>query len=364
MSMPRNHWKKGVEDKDMDPLEVVRRTLDFDNPPRVARSFPPSDMVCASVIVPNPKGDWVQIADRSWERTDEWGNLWVRIDKTSKGQVKRGVLDNLDLWASITLPDFSNPMYYQEAKVKFEANAHLWKIGCIHGLTFSIVRKMRKLEQYLMDIILEREKLSVLHNRIDRLIMDQIDNFARIGANSIMFAEDWGTQDRLLINPILWREEFKPRYKKLCSYAHNCGLRVFMHSCGKITDIIPDLIEAGVDLLQFDQPSLHGIDTLRQMQLLGKITFWCPVDIQKTLQTRNEDLIRAEARELIDKLWRGRGGFVAGYYEDEKSIGLDSKWQQIACDEFKKRGVAGQKFVGRFPLSSPLMLMMGTNLLF
>ena len=37
----------------------------------------------------------------------------------------------------------------------------------------------------------------------------------------------------------------------------------------------------------------------------AKITFWCPVDIQKTLQTKDEEKIRSEAREMIDKLWKG-----------------------------------------------------------
>jgi hypothetical protein len=109
-----------------------------------------------------------------------------------------------------------------------------------------------------------------------------------------------------------------------------------MHSCGRIGAIVPGLMEAGVDLLQFDQPDLHGIEQLAAHQKRGKITFWCPVDIQKTLQERDERIIRAKAREMLDKLWRGRGGFVAGYYGDNASIGLEPKWQEYACDEFMK----------------------------
>jgi uroporphyrinogen decarboxylase len=112
-----------------------------------------------------------------------------------------------------------------------------------------------------------------------------------------------------------------------------------MHSCGKMTAIIPDLIEVGIDLLQFDQPQVHGTDMLARFQEHARITFWCGVDIQTTLQTRDEALIRREAAEMIEKLWRGRGGFVAGYYSDEDSINLDPRWQQIAIDEFLKFGV-------------------------
>jgi hypothetical protein len=103
--------------------------------------------------------------------------------------------------------------------------------------------------------------------------------------------------------------------------------------------IIPDLIETGVDLLQFDQPQIHGIERLASFQDQAKITYWCPVDIQMTLQTKSETAIREEARCLVSYLWRSRGGFIAGFYNDEASIGLDPSWQAIARDEFLKIGI-------------------------
>jgi hypothetical protein len=124
----------------------------------------------------------------------------------------------------------------------------------------------------------------------------------------------------------------------LCGIAQDCGIRVFLHSCGQITAIVPWLMDAGVDLFQFDQPELHGLDALESHQARGKVTFWCGVDIQTTLQTRDEGLIRAKAREMLDRLWAGRGGFVAGFYGDNASIGLEPKWQEYACDEFERYG--------------------------
>jgi hypothetical protein len=106
-----------------------------------------------------------------------------------------------------------------------------------------------------------------------------------------------------------------------------------MHSCGNITMLLPDLIDCGIDVFQFDQPRIHGIDTLAELQQ-GRVTFWCPVDIQTTLQSKDADRIRDEAEELIAKLWRGQGGFIAGFYTDEESIGLEPHWQQAACDAF------------------------------
>jgi hypothetical protein len=111
-----------------------------------------------------------------------------------------------------------------------------------------------------------------------------------------------------------------------------------MHSCGQIEPIVPGLIAAGIDLLQFDQPDLHDIDVLAGHQENAHITFWCPVDIQITLQTCDKVLIQEKAQEMLDKLWKGRGGFIAGYYGDNASIGLDPKWQNYACETFLKYG--------------------------
>ena len=50
---------------------------------------------------------------------------------------------------------------------------------------------------------------------------------------------------------------------------------------------------------------------------------------------------RETHREMLDLLWRGRGGFIAGFYGDNASIGLEPRWQEIACDEFLRQGVRG-----------------------
>jgi hypothetical protein len=251
----------------------------------------------------------------------------------------RGALEDLAEVETFPLPDFSDTRAYEAAAETFAAHPDHWHIGSIHGFTFSVARKLRRMEQYLVDLLLDGERMAVLHDRVDEQIVAQMVGMREAGADCIMIAEDWGTQRALLIRPRLWRQEFKPRFTRLCATAHALGLRVFMHSCGRMTAIIPDLIEAGVDLLQFDQPALHGIDALARFQDLGRITFWCPVDIQTTLQTKDEVAIRADAREMIEKLWRGRGGFVAGFYGDEPSIGLEPRYQRMASDEFLARGV-------------------------
>jgi len=329
----------------MTSIEIVKRTLLFENPDRVARSCGDSDVVFSRYALGNRATPWRELGKGRWEHIDEWGNTWARFDPTSKGEVIKGVLNDIKEMERYELPEYSSREAYESVRETRLENPGKWLIGELPGFAFGIARKLRRLDNYLLDLCLKPKPIHTLHDRIDEMLVKMIHCYADAGVDSVMFWEDWGTQDHLMISPVEWRKEFKPRFEILCSTAHNDGIKVFMHSCGQIQAIIPDLIQSGVDVLQFDQPDLHGMDALARYQERGKITFWCPVDIQNTLQLRDEVMIRAKAREMLDKLWKGRGGFIAGYYADNSSIGLDPKWQEFASEEFIRSGIRS-RYVG------------------
>lgn len=325
----------------MDSNEIVRRTVEHTHPERVPGSMPPpywNDFFHAHVDYPQgPESRWHKVTEERWERTDEWGNTWARIESFSKGEVSKGVLQDLDQVETLPLPDLGNPAYYKTVRERFESDQNnRWHMGGLPGFAFNIARKMRRLDQYLMDLALYPEKVGILHNRIDDVLEQMIRQYAAAGADGVMLGEDWGTQTNLMISPTMWRQIFKPGFVRLCAAAHEEGLKVFMHSCGKMTIIIPDLIEAGIDVFQFDQPRVHGINTLAQWA--DEVSFWCPVDIQTTLQTGDSVAIEADAKEMIVKLGANGGGFIAGYYGGNEAIGVDPDVQEIACKAFVKHG--------------------------
>lgn len=330
----------------MTPREIVERTLNFDYPERVARTMPEpwgTDILGAGPTIDRGTG-WQQIDEQTWERTDEWGNLWRRIDPTSKGEVVRGVLQDLGQVDELDLPAVDPATTFEAARQRYADNPKdLFPIGGIPGFTFNICRKIRKLDQYFEDLLADRARLRRLHDRIDDLLEQWIVGLAGAGAKAIIFAEDWGTQLAPFISPALFREEFFPRFQRLCGAAHRHGMYVLMHSCGKVTPLIPQMVEAGVNCFQFDQPRLHTFDELEKWH--GRVTFWCPVDIQVTLPKKDGDRIVEDVHEMLDRLWRGRGGFIAGYYGDNASIGLEPGWQELACEQFVRYGVR-QRYVG------------------
>jgi uroporphyrinogen-III decarboxylase len=190
------------------------------------------------------------------------------------------------------------------------------------------------MEVYLQDLILERDNVDKLHEKIVSLLEKLIKGFADIGADGIFFCEDWGLQDRLLVSPQIWREVFKPVYTRLCKAAHDSGLQVIMHSCGYNWEILDDLALAGVDCFQFDQPELYGLERLSKKLKDLKVCLFSPVDIQKIMPTGNKDLIVTEANKMIDLFHNTGVGFIAKNYIDLKGIGVNPEWDMWAYEAF------------------------------
>lgn len=147
--------------------------------------------------------------------------------------------------------------------------------------------------------------------------------------NAFGFGDDWGTQNNLIISPALWRDFFKPRYKKQFDLAHKYGMHVYFHSCGYNYDIINDLIDAGVDILNFNQPNIYGKHGLSGIEILGsefggRVCFNCPVDIQTTAIFGTKDDIYRETEMLVKCLGKFNGGFI-GYVEEYHSIGMSDE---------------------------------------
>ena len=144
-------------------------------------------------------------------------------------------------------------------------------------------------------------------------------------------------QDRLMIRPDIWREIWKPRYERIYKAAHEAGMLTLLHSCGYIMDILEDLIEIGLDVIQIDQQENMGLRTLGE-KFGGRITFFAPVDIQKTMAYGSKDDIQRYVRDMFRYLWRPEGGFIPQWYADPVGAGHTQEAIDTMCQEFIKVG--------------------------
>ena len=327
----------------MTSREIVLQSLAFGGPPRIpygmGGGFPCDIRGVSRKDAANSRASPWASHGPYWEMTDEWGNIWRRLESITKGEVYRGVLqDGWHLLESYEFPKTDDASLYEDARAQ---TAEYHREGFfVHGYVgwpFNTARYMRRMELFLMDVAAEPERVRDLLNRVADTIEAEIHRFADCGVDGIMTGEDWGTQDRLLVNPTAFRTLFLPYFKRLCGAAHSRGLSVWFHSCGHVSEVLEDWVQAGIDVCQFDQPELHGIDYLAD-NFGGRLHIWSPVDIQGTLQTRDPARIERAAREYVEKLGSFGGGFVAGYYGSNEAIGLDPKLQKIACRAFMKYG--------------------------
>jgi len=327
----------------MTSREIVRTSLAFAGPPRIPYGMGggfPSDLrrVGRAGAANSRARGWEQ-REGYWDMVDEWGNEWRRLESITKGEVYHGALqEGWELLESYQFPRTDDPALYEGAREQCRQHhaEGYYVLGSV-GWPFAIARYLRRMENFLADVAEAPEQVARLLGLVTDRLEVEIYRLAEAGVDGIMSGEDWGTQDRLLVSPRTFRALFGPGFRRLCGAAHSRGLSVWFHSCGHVTEVLEDWVEYGIDVCQFDQPELHGVDYLAQ-HFGGRLHFWSPVDIQRTLQTRDPAQIEAAAREYVQKLGGHGGGFIAGYYGSNEAIGLDPRYQEVACRAFMKYG--------------------------
>ena len=319
--------------------ERVKRCITFQNPDRCPMRLPdpyPND-ICSSGTSGDPEWKpwrtWDYEDCKQWE--DEWRNVWKCLPNTTRGEVIEGVIKDWSEVHTYQMPRMDLPSRYDRPREVFDQNPDLYHLGHLPGFPFAIMRYMRRVEVFLSDVLLHPNEVNALQRRVVDLLKRCLDQWATTDCDGVMFAEDWGTQERLLVSPTMWHEIFEWGFREIVDHARTHDIDIWMHSCGYIKDIIPSLADMGVKVLQLDQPTLSDLRFLAET-CRGKTAIFAPVDIQRDLPTGDEQHIRACARELIDKLGSNGGGFICGHYGDVKSLAVEPEWQEWADDEFAR----------------------------
>jgi hypothetical protein len=317
----------------MSSYEVVRRAVEFEKPARLPVKFE----ALGVNDFHNVKWNQIGVGDKTLSTSvDEWGCTWMRSAVANMGQVKGHPLADRNALASFRWPDPDDPQYYSGMESRFAGCDGKYVTSGIFMLLFERMQALLGFENTLTGLVLEREWMEELADRIIEFDLGIIRNISQRFPGQIhgfMFTDDWGTQQALTIRPRLWEEFFKPRYRRLFESMHAAGWHVWMHSCGKINAILDSLIEIGVDIIEPQQPRTLGIEAIgRQFQ--GRVCFASLCDIQHTLPSKNEEEIRREA-ELLLKHWATPdGGFILIDYGDGDAIGVGLEKKRIMLDAF------------------------------
>lgn len=318
----------------MTSREIVTRTITFASPERIPYALAPEYGTDFTVVNMTPSAD-----DRRQSGIDEWGCEWENIGVCNLGEVKTHALSDWADFDNARIPDIHAPHRWEHLK---NARAHAGNTFLL-GFGISLYERvhfLRGLENTWMDIHLHPDKLGELIDILVDMNLYVIERYADAGVDGYMWPDDWGLQNRLMISPDSWRAIWKPRYTRVYTAAHDAGLFTFLHSCGDITAILDDLIDAGLDVIQMDQQENMGVEKLGK-RFGGRITFMCPVDIQATMAHGTIEEIRAYCRTLVSTLGRPEGGFIAQFYSDPVGAGHRPEAVKAMCEEFLRLSEGG-----------------------
>jgi len=190
-----------------------------------------------------------------------------------------------------------------------EQRDHFLVIGFGTGL-FERSWGLRGFEDALMDVVAHPDFYEALIERLADHQMTIVERLLELPVDGILFADDWGYQQGVMIGADRWRRIFKPRMARLYGRVHGAGKYVLSHCCGSIAEILPDLIEIGLDVYQSVQPEARNNDPYELKRQYGaRITFWGGLGSQSVIPFGTPDAIRAEVARLCREMGRG-GGYV------------------------------------------------------
>lgn len=246
------------------------------------------------------------------ECVDPYGTRW-RLDRRPFHLEEPGLREaRLDALRLPTVAESFPEGWRERALEAIRANAGRFTVAGFGFGLFERTWALRGFEAALMDAAADPEFYDALVERIAEHQMEVIAELLTLPVDGIMFSDDWGYQHGVLLGPERWRRYIKPRLARMYAQVHAAGKVTLSHCCGSIVDILPDVIEIGLDVLESVQPEARGMVPYALKREYGRdITFWGGLGSQSIIPFGRPDEICAEVARLASEMGRG-GGYILG----------------------------------------------------
>lgn len=238
---------------------------------------------------------------------DDWSGLDEAMDKVLWSALVHSPWDNA------SRPGFWERLRENALELRRTSDrAIMVVIGCN---LFEWGTFLRRIDNFLMDLMLEPANVeSLLDALMERHLATLEKVCAAVGdvADIVRFGDDLGTDAGPFMQPEIYRTLFKPRHRILTDYVKaNSSMRSFLHSCGSLDKLLPDIIEAGFEILNPVQTNARGMEPAYLKKEFGRdITFWGGgIDTRTVLNSGTPDQVRAQTLERLEVFSRG-GGYV------------------------------------------------------
>ncbi len=201
-----------------------------------------------------------------------------------------------------------------EEKTKFFQKKGHYVLGVAYGSHFEKANFCRGIENFLVDLVGYPEYAKKLLDYIIQKNLIKLENIVNYSLDGILLGSDWGSQQSMLMSPTIWRDLIKPGEIKEYEIIKSAKKHIWIHSCGNINAIIPDLIDMGVDVLNPLQPEVMDIYKIKE-QYGNKLTFWGGITTQRILPYGTPLEVTKETNNVIEKMSKD-GGYITAPSQD------------------------------------------------
>jgi uroporphyrinogen decarboxylase len=249
-------------------------------------------------------------AGTSGLRTDLFGSVW-RTD-IRPPRLVRPILREPSL-TGFRLPradEFFPPGWSDRAMQAIERwPGHFLVAGAGAGF-FERAWVVRGFEEALADSAAEPAFYERLLDDLAELESGILLRLLELPVQGILFADDWADQRGILLGRERWQRLVLRRQAALYETVRRSGKRVLSHCCGNVREIVPDLVDAGLEVLQSIQPEAMDPYVLKR-EFGGSLCLWGGLGSQRTIPFGTPGEIRGEIRRLCTEMGRG-GGYILG----------------------------------------------------
>jgi len=245
--------------------------------------------------------------------------------------------DSVEQILAYPLPDFSGTDLTALSTRVEELHAQdQVVVGGVGNALWEVAWYMRGMENLMVDMMTEDIMAEVLLDRVTEIAVDKIEQYARSGVDVIYLGDDIGMQHSIMMSEELYRTWLQPRHAKIFKAAKviNPNVIIIYHSCGYVTPLIPNLIEAGIDVLNPVQPECMDFREIHDM-FGDQIAFNGTIGTQTTMPFGTPEDVRREVFKNLEIAGDKGGLFVAPTHMLEPEVPVENVIAYIkACQDF------------------------------
>ena len=284
-----------------------------------------------------PLNDKTRIDEEKGIQYDIWGVGWDQV-LTEGFHIRHQPLINSDNIRKYKFPEPEDKLLTIIKEIGKRERGNYFLLSLQDWTLFERAWLLRGYENILMGLCNNEKEINYLLDGITEFHIEVAKKIVKLNIiDGIFTGSDVGTQRSMVMSPETWRKFFKKRYKKIWGIYKEKNLSVFHHSCGNIMEIIPDLIEIGLDVLNPIQPEAMNPEELSKR--FGKeLTFFGGISTQNTLPFGTPQEVEKEIVDRIKVLGRNNGYIISPSHEVTSDCKPENFLMLVSILDKYKRG--------------------------